>query len=419
MNRSPHVSPPGPARHRAGTSGARRRRRASLAAPALAVLATGALVAACAGTAGSSPGHAAARSSPTTGSASPRPSPPVRLPVGKLGSYSVAEQSFTIVNRSRPRPGPRVIPTVVRYPVIPAAAASGTLSRGLFPLVVFAPGYRQCDRAYRILLREWASAGFVVAAVAFPRTNCHVNAPDESDLVNQPGDVAGVIRQLVAISPAATRRAGRPVNPAEIGVAGHSDGGDTVAAVAANMLRRPPGGSAVVLAGAEWAPMPGRYFARPAPPMLFVQGTDDTWNPPPASMQLYRADTSGPRYYLDLFVAGHFTPYEGSRAPEPVVARVTTDFLDRYLVGQRPGAAAMRRAGRVPGVAAVARGGCLPRQDGAERRTGHEAYSWPPGPFATWMRVRPRGAGPVMTAPVRPLNVEPWHGQANSLLAGS
>ena len=289
----------------------------------------------------------------------------MRLPVGKLGRYAVAEQSLTIVDRSRPRLGRRIIPTTVRYPVIPATAASGTLARDPFPLVVFAPGYRQCDRSYRFLLHEWATAGYVVAAVEFPLTSCHVSAPDESDLVNQPADVSSVIRQLVAIS----RRPHSPlsglVNPAEIGVAGHSDGGDTVAAIAANTCCRDRRvAAAVVLAGAEWPPMPGRYFARPAPPMLFVQGTDDTWNPPEASMQLYRADTAGPRYYLDLFGANHFTPYEGSGAPEPIVARVTTDFLDRYLAGQRPAAAAMRRAAQVAGVAALATGGDLPRRNG-------------------------------------------------------
>jgi pimeloyl-ACP methyl ester carboxylesterase len=253
---------------------------------------------------------------------------------------------------------------VVRYPVIPAAAASGRLARDLFPLVVFAPGYRQCDRSYRFLLHEWASAGYVVAAVEFPRTNCHVSAPDESDLVNQPGDVSGVMRRLVAISRRPHGALAGLVNPAEIAVAGHSDGGDTVAAVTANTCCRDHQvAAAVVLAGAEWPPMPGRYFARPAPPMLFVQGTDDAWNPPGASMQLYRADTVGPRYYLDLFGADHFTPYEGSGAPEPIVARVTTDFLDRYLVGQRPAAAAMRRAGQVAGVAALAGGAHLPRRD--------------------------------------------------------
>jgi dienelactone hydrolase len=366
VNRSPQA---GPAGRRAGAPGARRRRRLSLAAPALAALACGVLVVACAGS-GAGTGHAAGPSSPATsrpvtGSASPRPSPPVRLPVGKLSSYGVAKQSLTIVNRSHPRLGPRVIPTLVRYPVIPEAAASRKLARGLFPLVVFAPGYRQCDGSYRFLLHQWASAGYVVAAVEFPRTNCDVSAPDESDLVNQPADVSSVIRQLVAIS----RRPHGPlaglVNPAEIGVAGHSDGGDTVAAIAANTCCRDHRvAAAVVLSGAEWPPMPGRYFARPAPPMLFIQGTDDTWNRPGASMQLYRADTVGPRYYLDLFGANHFTPYEGSGAPEPIVARVTTDFLDRYLAGQRPAAAAMRRAGQVTGVAALATGGHLPRNEG-------------------------------------------------------
>ena len=87
-------------------------------------------------------------------------------------------------------------------------------------------------------------------------------------------------------------------------------------------------------------------------------------NPPGASMQLYRADTVGPRYYLDLFGANHFTPYEGSGAPEPIVARVTIDFLNRYLAGQRPAAAAMRRAGQVNGVAALATGGHLPGPNG-------------------------------------------------------
>lgn len=338
----------------------------NLGAAAVAVLASGVFVAACAATGGGTGADRPTRpgSSPgtTTGSPTPRPSPPERLPVGRLGGYAVAEQRLTIVDRSRPRLGPRVIPTVVRYPVIPAAAASVKLARGLFPLVVFAPGYRQCDGSYRTLLRQWASAGYVVAAVEFPRTSCYVASPDESDLVNQPRDVTAVIHYLVAIS-------GRPhgalaglVNPAEIGVAGHSDGGDTVAAIAANTCCRDRQVAAVVvLAGAEWPPMPGRYFARPVPPMLFVQGTDDTWNPPAASRQLYRADTGGPRYYLDLFGANHFTPYEGGGAPESIVARVTTEFLDRYLAGQRTALAAMHRSGHVAGVAALATGGPLPR----------------------------------------------------------
>jgi dienelactone hydrolase len=304
---------------------------------------------------------AAVTRTPAPRAPAPRPRPTERLPVGIIGRYAIARHAVTIVDRTRPRLGTRVLPTVVLSPVIPAAAASDRLARGLFPLVVFAPGYRQCDRSYSYLLHQWASAGYVVAAVEFPRTNCHVAEPDEYDLANQPADMAYVIDRLVATS-------GRPhgalaglVDPAEIAVAGHSDGGDTVAALAANTCCLDHKvDAAIVLSGAEWPPLPGRYFAAAAPPMLFIQGTADSWNPPPASMQLYQADTTGRRYYLELFGANHFTPYEGSGPPEPVVARVTVDFLDRFLAGQRGASAAMRRAGDVTGTAALASGGHAP-----------------------------------------------------------
>ena len=94
--------------------------------------------------------------------------------------------------------------------------------------------------------------------------------------------------------------------------------------------------------------------------MLFVQGAADTWNPPAASAQVCQADTGGARYFLDLPGAGHFTPYEGSAAYEPVVARVTLDFLNAYVAGVRPGLAAMRRAGRVRGVSVLVSGGKMP-----------------------------------------------------------
>jgi hypothetical protein len=75
---------------------------------------------------------------------------------------------------------------------------------------------------------------------------------------------------------------------------------------------------------------------------------------------MYEADRAGPRFYLDLLGAGHFPPYEGSRPPEPAVARVTLDFLNRYLAGQASAAAAMERAGDIAGVAALVAGGRPP-----------------------------------------------------------
>jgi pimeloyl-ACP methyl ester carboxylesterase len=197
--------------------------------------------------------------------------------------------------------------------------------------------------------------------VDFPLTNCHVAAPDESDLSNQPADMAFVIRHLLRLSDRSGDRLTSLVAADRVAVAGHSDGGDTVAAMAAASCCRYRGLRAVVvLAGAEWPPLQGRWFAAPAPPMLFVQGTADTWNPPSASMELYRADTTGIRDYLELFGANHFAPYEGGSKPEPVVEQVTLDFLDRYLAGQSVAPGAMRRAARNHGVSELVSGSQMP-----------------------------------------------------------
>jgi dienelactone hydrolase len=349
----------------------------SVVVSAAALLAAGALTAAWAMTgaapARSARSESAAASSPTLAAPSPtpaapsrtpaeRPGPPEHLPVGTIGSYHVAGHQLTFVDRSRAGLGPRVLPTFVRYPVIPAAAAaSGRLARGLFPLVVFAPGYTQCQGSYAALLNTWASAGYVVAGVDFPRTNCHVANPDENDLVNQPADMSYVIRQMLSVSGQPRGFLAGLIAPGRIAVAGHSDGGDTVAAVAANSCCRDPAvTAAMVFSGAEWPPMPGSYFTAATPPILFVQGDADDINPPADSVSMYQADTTGPRFYLDLFGQGHAPPYESLVPAALVVARVTVDFLDRYLAGSPRAAVTMRQNADVAGVATLVAGGQPP-----------------------------------------------------------
>jgi dienelactone hydrolase len=339
---------------------------------AAALLAAGALTAAWAmtGTAparsarpqnAAGPGRTPAAPSATPATPSRTPGPPERLPVGTIGSYQVAGHQFVFVDRSRTGLGPRVLPTFVRYPVIPAAAAaSGRLARGLFPLVVFAPGYTQCQGSYAALLNTWASAGYVVAGVDFPRTSCRAASPDENDLVNQPADMSYVIRQVLAASGQPRGLLAGLIPPGRVAVAGHSDGGDTVAAIAANSCCRDPAVTAVmVFSGAEW-PMTGSYFTAATPPILFVQGDSDDINPPADSVSMYQADTTGPRYYLDLFGQGHAPPYESHDPAALVVARVTVDFLNRYLAGTPHAATAMRQAADVPRVATLASGSQSP-----------------------------------------------------------
>jgi dienelactone hydrolase len=264
---------------------------------------------------------------------------------GISGEYRVGSRLLTF--REPANGGPRTLVTELRYP------AGG----GPFPLLMFAPGFLQCGAPYTNLLRTWASAGYMVATVDFPRTDCRVGtSADEADLVNQPADMSYVISKLLTLS----ARPGDPVsgllNPREIAAAGQSDGGDTVAALAANSCCADHRLAAVaVLSGAEWRPMPGRYFTGRTPPMLFTQGSADPVNPPSASVQLYTADRSRDRYYLDLFGADHTAPYWGNNPVERLVGRETLAFFDHYVLG-RPGslppvatsAAVLVSGGRLP-----------------------------------------------------------------------
>ena len=170
-----------------------------------------------------------------------------------------------------------------------------------------------------------------------------------------------VLTRLLALS----ARPGDPfsglLDPREVGAAGQSDGGHTVAALAASTCCADHRLKAVaVLSGAEWPPMSGRYFPAGVPPMLFTQGSADTVNPPWASLQLYGADDAAARYYLDLLGASHLTPYEGTSPVERLTARVTLAFLDRYVLGQAGALATMTRDGNVSGTAALVSGGQSP-----------------------------------------------------------
>jgi dienelactone hydrolase len=277
--------------------------------------------------------------------------------VGGYGGYRVGQRRVTFTEPAHTSPagehlGQRTLVTRMWYPL----ASRGS---GPFPLLMFAPGFLQCADDYSDLLRSWASAGYVVAAIDFPRTNCQLGADAyEPDLVNQPEDMSYVLSRLLTLSAEPHDTFSGLLNPREVGAAGQSDGGDTVAALAANTCCTERRLKAVaVLSGAEWPPMPGRYFAGGAPPMLFTQGSADTINPPWTSMQLYSADDDGTRYYLDLFGATHLVPYEGTNPVERLVVRVTLAFFDRYVAGQADALETMTRDGNVSRVAALVTGG--------------------------------------------------------------
>lgn len=300
-------------------------------------------------------------------SASPTPTVP---PAGTAGSYQVGQQQMPFTEPAHSGPTgqslpARSLPTMIEYPLAQGSATQP--APGPRPLILFAPGFMQCVTAYNDLLQTWASAGYVVAAVTFPMTNCQLgdtNA-DENDLVNQPQDMSYVLSSLLALSAQPSGLLSGLLNRQQVAAAGQSDGGDTVAALVGNTCcKEPLVRAGAVLSGAELGSMPGQYFAKSTPPILFAQGNADTVNLPSASIALYSGDGAGVRYYLNLLGASHLSPYEAKTPAEQVVARVTLAFFNGYVLDQVGAPAAMSQAGNVGGTSALVSGGHVPRNAG-------------------------------------------------------
>jgi dipeptidyl aminopeptidase/acylaminoacyl peptidase len=224
---------------------------------------------------------------------------------------------------------------------------------GPYPLIVFAHGYDSSPAVYASLLDAWASAGYVVAAPAFPRA-LHGAPLDEDDLANEPGDISFVIGRLLSAAAGPGPLAGL-IDTSRIGVAGHSDGGVAALGVGFNACCRDGRVSAVMLGAADEQTFPsGSYFPPGSPPMLVIQGDHDPINPPDDSRQLFAAGRT-PKYLLWLLDAGHLEPFSTDAAHLAVVEAVTIAFFDRYLKGEAAGVRRMQ-AGAVSGLATLTAG---------------------------------------------------------------
>ncbi|MGA2163512.1 MAG: hypothetical protein ABSH36_03485 [Solirubrobacteraceae bacterium] len=293
-----------------------------------------------------------------------RSHPARRVSNARPSSYAVGLRVVRFVDISRSivldgKSEPRTLLTEVRYPALgpPGATdvhdAPAARVDGPFPLVVFGHGFDVAPAQYARLLQWWAHAGYVVAAPAFPGENpAAPGGPNESDLVNQPGDMRFVISRMLAESAGSGPLAGL-LDPSRIAVAGHSDGGDTALAVAYDSrFRDPRVGAAIVLSGAE-IPAEGEFtFPAGGPPLLATQGTADTVNLPSATDAFFEAAHS-PKYLLSLLGAEHLPPYTQQGPQLEIVERVTRAFLDAYLYHKQGALARLRGDGNVPGRASL------------------------------------------------------------------
>jgi fermentation-respiration switch protein FrsA (DUF1100 family) len=279
----------------------------------------------------------------TTTVAAPATAPPTTLrrvapPTSPARPTGVGTVSLNVVDPSRPTvqygrtiSSVRRLSTIVRYPAVGPTGAveqpGAPPASGRWPLVVFAHGYDVTPATYAHLLHAWAAAGFVVAAPTFP-LEAAGGPLDENDLGNEPRDIGVVISAVLSQT---TGPLAGHVDGARIAVAGHSDGAE--AALAVGYLAAPTGDrriGPVVSMSAQG--ILGGPVRDPRHPLLVVQGTQDTINPPSRGDAVYAA-AGAPRFELHLLGGGHLPPVAEDTPWRPIVEQVTIDFLHRYLGG--------------------------------------------------------------------------------------
>jgi predicted dienelactone hydrolase len=268
---------------------------------------------------------------------------------GAAKPYRVKQTTFTFVDTTRPTPAngtyagapTRTLKTVVSMPVG---------AKGKVPLVVFSTGIEGTATNYQGLYRHWVQAGYAVAAPNFPLSQ--ENAPGGSSLVDftsQPGDVRFVLDQVLAQSAKKKGPIAGKIDTNRIALAGKSLGAITTLNAAYTVADHEAREKAVIsLTGA--ASDGAHMFAGIPVPLLLVHGDADKTVPYQSSVTAFGLALP-PKYLVTLFGQDHGGSFNGEGTPAAdVVVKVTTDFLDAYLKGQKPALAKLAQDGAVAGV---------------------------------------------------------------------
>ena len=267
--------------------------------------------------------------------------------------------------------------TEIRYPTAkPLIGLSETHNAvpyrrgGPYPIVVFAHGYAITPDAYSKLLDTWVKAGMVVVAPLFPDTNSAAilaqgNVDTEADIINQPADLAYVIHHVLSAvsSGYGCNIVKHLIDPQRIGLAGQSDGGETVAGLAFENAYLAPGlhYDAVESLSGSLLPAPTaatKLAETGTAPLLVVQSATDQCNPPSTSLALYNAVAESDKWFLTIKKGDHLPPYTGQDfvADFKLVAAETTQFFRSEFASQSPTAKLVKIAKPLATVGSISTG---------------------------------------------------------------
>lgn len=267
--------------------------------------------------------------------------PKVLGPTADFGPFPIGVKTLALVDPSRLNvqgTGPRPVTVEVYYPSTAAAVASvpKDIVRVLGVDIVATPAYRDVDRApgtFPLVLfshgndgirfqsfffdAHLASHGFIVVAPDH-HGNTFVDSllgiVDPNVAVNRPLDISFVIDQFLAFDTESGNFFENAIDPARIGMSGHSFGGYTTFAVAGGMFPLGVFTDARIKAIFPQAPFtsifPDGFFATVHIPALVVGGSIDVTTPFDAEQQRpFGLLPSGATIVglAKLTDAGHFT----------------------------------------------------------------------------------------------------------------
>jgi dienelactone hydrolase len=287
--------------------------------------------------------------------------------VATIGTNAVGSVEQTFVDDSRPTKAngsfagapSRALHTTIYYPALGkpgdtvTADATPDRKHGPYPLILYSHGTNSSGAEYEPLLRQWASAGYVVAAPDYPLSN--KNSPGGAiitDLDQQPADARFVIDRVLALSSKRSGTLARAVDAKRIGASGHSLGAlTTYRLVYETCCADKRIKAAAPMSGA--AGDPPQFFTGISTPLLAEHGDADGTIPYQTGADTF-AKASPPKFFLTLIGGGHTPPYRGGPDPAPTtVAHVTLDFFDRYLKSDRAALDRLRHDADQPGVATL------------------------------------------------------------------
>lgn len=287
--------------------------------------------------------------------------------VAAIGTLAVGRAEQTFVDDTRPTPANgsfagapnRTLHTTIYYPARGKAGDSVTpgappdRKHGPYPLIVYSHGHNSFGAEFEPLLRQWASAGYVVAAPDFPLSN--KNSPGgatAADLPQQPADARFVIDRMLALDAKRSGTFSAMVDPKRIGASGHSLGAMTTY----RLVYETCCADARVKAAAPMSGIAGdppQFFTGISTPLLAEHGDADGTLPYQSGADSF-AKASPPKFFLTLIGGGHTPPYRGAPEPAPTtVAHVTLDFFDRYLKSDRSALGRLHEDADQPGVATL------------------------------------------------------------------